>query len=75
MYCESVQKEKAKLCFSSGSYALFTGLASTLLKKKNFKTRSTVLFTNLKKKIATVFLVFSKINGIQTNSNSQLLGK
>ena len=69
-----VQKEKAKLCFSSGSYVLFTGLASTLLKKKTLKL-GLQYYSQILKKIATVFLVFSKINGIQTNSNSQLLGK
>ena len=38
----------AKLCFPSGSRALFTGPASTLLKKKTLKLDPTVLFTHLK---------------------------
>ena len=38
-----VQEDKAKLCFSSGSRALFMGLASTLVRKKPLKLGITVL--------------------------------
>ena len=54
----------AKLCFSSGSRALFTGSASTLFKKKNFKIGSYSTIHTFKNYIVTVFSIFSKISGI-----------
>ena len=45
--------------FSSGSRALFTGLASTLFSKNNFKTRSHGIIYTFKNYFVTVFSVFS----------------
>ena len=66
MHCGSrAGREKRFFCFSSKSRALFIGPTSTLLKKKNFKTRSHNTIHIFKNYFATIFLIFSKINSIQ----------
>ena len=50
--------------FSNRSGALFTGPASTLFSKKNFKTESHSIIHTFKNYFATVF---SAISGIQTD--------
>ena len=52
--------------FFSGSRVLFTGPTSTLL-KKNFKIGSYSTIHIFKNYFATIFSIFSKINGIQAD--------
>ena len=59
------RKKKVFFCFFSGSRALFTGPTSTLLKKK-FKTRFHSTIRTFKNYFTTVFSIFNKISGIQT---------
>ena len=49
----------------NGSRALFMGLTSTLLKKKNFKNGSHSIIHTFKNYFTTVFSIFSELNGIQ----------
>ena len=59
----------AVFCVSNEFRALFTGLASTLFSKKNFKSKSHSTIYTFKNYFATIFLVFSfqfsVISGIQ----------
>ena len=56
----------------NGSRALFMGLTSTLF-KKNFKTGSHSTIYTFKNYFATVFSVFSEINGIPTDPSSSVV--